>query len=484
MSKSLAHRLVERLGPEGMLKAIPHSQRERLQYEWEFWARPEQLPPDKLPNGKDWLVWLVLAGRGFGKTRLAVEWIRRFAFDHPGSRIAIVGRTASDVRGTMLEGPSGLLTISPPWFMPVHEPSKMKITWPNGSVALTFSAEEPKGLRGPQFNAAWCDELASWPMLGSEEDASKGVPFAWTQLEYGMRLPGEVPPQVVVTTTPRPVRIIRDLLKDTSVATTRGSMFDNAANLAPEYVERMRQKWDGTRLGRQELYAEVLEDIEGALWSHDMIEESRITLDDAVKIEFMRIVVAIDPSGSAKKEADEAGIVVAGVAKCPFCPGALEPHGFVIEDISGRYSPNDMGHKAIEAYYRRGADRLVAEDNFGGQLIDDLIHLIDPSIAYKSVHASRGKIVRAEPIAALYERRRVHHIGMFAKLEDELCTFTPTEPKSPGRLDALVWALTDLMIGAPYMGTTASYDSPVVTHEHGITEGERETQRRVDEICG
>lgn len=450
MGASLLELAVKKHGAEKLFASLTPEQRERLKYEWRAWARPEQLPPEGA-----WLVWLVLAGRGFGKTRLAAEWVRQYAFDNPGCRIAIIGRTASDVRGTMLEGPSGLLTISPDWFKPEHEPSKTKITWPNGSIALTFSAEEPKGLRGPQFHAAWCDELATWPMLGTEEDATRGVPFAWTQLEYTMRLP-ESRPRVVVTTTPRPVKIIRDLVKDPDAVITRGSMFDNSANLAPEFVARMRKKWDGTRLGRQELYAEVLEDVEGALWNHTMIDNLRVVEYPTLQ----RVVVALDPSGSAKKEADEAGIVVAGVGDCK-CKGVVEQHGFVLDDLSGKYSPADMGRKAIDAFKRHEADRVVAEDNFGGQIIDDLIHLIDPTVPYRAVHASRGKIVRAEPVAALYEQGRIHHVGMHAALEDELCTFTPTEPKSPGRLDALVWAFTDLMVGAPYMGSTAEYDSPM-----------------------
>lgn len=444
MSASLLERAVRKHGAEKVFGALSPQQRERLKYEWPAWARPEQLPPETR-----WLIWLVLAGRGFGKTRLAAEWVRKFAFEHPGCRIAMIGRTAGDVRTTMLEGPSGLLTISPPWFMPVHEPSKMKLTWPNGSVALHFSAEEPKGLRGPQFHAAWCDELASWPALGTEDDAEQGVPFAWTMLEFGMRLP-ESRPQVVITTTPRPVKIIRDLVKDPDSVVVRGSMFDNSANLSPEYVDRMRRKWEGTRLGRQELHAEVLEDVEGALWSYKLIDSLRVTPEQAPR-QYQRIVVAVDPAGSAKKTADETGIVVAGING---------DEGYVLEDLSDRYSPADMAKVAIKAFYDWKADRIVAEDNFGGKIIEDLIHLTDPTVPYQAVHASRGKIVRAEPVAALYERGRVHHVGMHAKLEDELCTYTPLEPKSPGRMDALVWALTNLMIGAPWMGTEASYDSP------------------------
>ena len=439
MGESLLAAALRAVGPEAVYAAIPEGAREQLRYEWRAWARPEQLPPDG-----DWLYWLIMAGRSFGKTRAGAEWVRQFAFDNPGCRIALIGRTAADVRNTMLEGPSGLLSISPPWFEPVHEPSKTKLTWPNGSVALTFSAEEPESIRGPQFHAAWCDELAAWPTYSKDNDGKPGIPRAWTQLSFVMRLP-DVRPRVCVTTTPKASKVIRALVLDAQTVVTKGSTFDNAANLAPEYIARMRSEWEGTRLGRQELYAEILDDVEGALWSHDLIDRARIKAGEEPR-DFRRIVVAVDPSGSAKAEADEAGIVCAAVAPCR-CKGREELHGFVLEDVSGRYSPADMGQKAVDLYHTRGADRLVAEDNFGGKIVEDLMRLIDRRVAYHAVHASRGKIVRAEPVAALYEQGKVHHVGAFDKLEDELCGYTPSSSTSPGRMDALVWALTDLMLG-------------------------------------
>lgn len=398
---------------------------ESLQYDWRLWARPAQLPPSG-----NWRVWLILAGRGFGKTRTGAEWVRAEVESGKAKRVALVAPTAADARDVMVEGESGILAVSPPWFRPQYEPSKRRITWPNGAMATVFTADEPERLRGPQHDRAWCDEPASWR-----------YPDAWDMLQFGLRLGDN--PLSVVTGTPKPVKLIRDLVKSPTTVITRGSTYDNAVNLAPAFLEAVKAKYEGTRLGRQELYAEVLDDVEGALWTHSLIDAARVRV---APFEFKRIVVAVDPSGSAKETADEAGIVVAATAPCR-CKGQEDLHGFVLEDRSGRYTPSDMGRTAISAYWRAKADRLVAEDNFGGKIIEDLVHLIDRRVAYRAVHASRGKIVRAEPIAALYEQGRVHHVGCFDALEDEMCTYTPIEPKSPGRLDALVWALSDLMLG-------------------------------------
>lgn len=425
MGESLIQSLVRRHGIDKVIGAIPAELHEALKYEWRAWARPEQLPPDG-----DWLLWLLLAGRGFGKSRTGAEWSREQAKALPGSHGALIGPTAADVRDVMVKA---LLVSTPSKEGLVYEPSKRLLTWANGSTATLYSAEEPDRLRGPQHHWAWVDELAAWQYADE----------VWDMLMMTMRLGAR--PRVVASTTPRPIPLIRRLLKDSGTAITRGSTFDNAANLSPNFIQSVRERYDGTRLGRQELYAEVLDDVEGALWNHTLIDSKRAKRDVIDSISFKRLVVAVDPSGSAKKEADEVGIVVAGIAECPVCGG--EVHGFVLEDLSGRYSPNDMGRKSVDAYHRWNADRLVAEDNFGGQIIADLIGLIDRTVAYRAVHASRGKIIRAEPIAALYESGRVHHVGMHAKLEDEMCTYTPVEPKSPGRLDAVVWALTDLMLG-------------------------------------
>jgi phage terminase large subunit-like protein len=427
VSKSVLQQAVDAAGAEAVFNALTPEQRAELQYIWPAWARPEQLPPLTTRDGKPWLYWLLLAGRGFGKSRTGAEWARQKAKDIPGSHGALIGPTAADTRDVMVKA---LIACSPAHEGLVYEPSKRRLAWSNGSSATLYSAEEPDRLRGPQHHWAWADELAAWQYADE----------VWDMLMMTLRL-GERP-QVVASTTPRPIAIVRRLLKDPGTIDTRGSTFDNAANLSSVFIQAVKDRYDGTRLGRQELYAEVLEDVDGALWTHEMIERSRVKAAPPLR----RIVVGVDPSGSAKKEADETGIVIAGVGDCN-CLGDVEQHGFVLQDKSGRYSPADMGKTAIDAYRTWEADRIVAEDNFGGQIIDDLIHLIDPNVPYRAVHASKGKIVRAEPIAALYERGRVHHVGMHAKMEDEICTYTPQEPKSPGRMDALVWALTDLMMG-------------------------------------
>jgi phage terminase large subunit-like protein len=358
--------------------------------------------------------------------------------------IALVARTAADVRTTMLEGPSGLLSISPPWFMPHHEASKCKLTWPNGSVALHFSAEEPKGLRGPQFHGAWCDEIAAWPMVELEE-GEKGIPNAWTQLQMGLRMPG-VRPRVVATTTPRPVALVKKLLADPGTVTTRGSTFDNAANLAPEFLSDVREQYEGTRIGRQELYAEVLLDVEGALWRADMI--TRVERAPTL----LKVTVGLDPSGSSHRKSDEAGIVTAGVGFCPCKGNPRDLHGFVLRDDSGVMSPDAWGKKAAEAYHATKADRVVGERNYGGDMVETVVRHADDHVSFVEVVAARGKAIRAAPVAALYEQGRIHHVGWFPKLEDEMTTYNPLTAKiSPGRMDALVFALTDLLV-APGVG--------------------------------
>lgn len=415
MSDSLVQQLVNRFGPDRVLESIPPERRSEFIYDWKCWARPEQQAP-----GGDWLLWLLLAGRGFGKSRTGAEWSREQAKATPGSHGALIGPTAADVRDVMVKA---LLACTPPSEGLVYEPSKRLLSWANGSTATLYSAEEPDRLRGPQHHWAWVDELAAWQYADE----------VWDMLMMTMRLGQR--PRVVASTTPRPIPLLRQLLKDPGTVITRGSTFDNAVNLSPSFIQSIRERYDGTRLGRQELYAEVLDDVEGALWTHGVIDALRVRTHP----QFRRVVVAVDPSGSAKRTADEAGIVVCGLG--------VDGHGYVLEDLSGRYSPRDMAQKACDAYHRHNADRLVAEDNFGGQIVADLIHLTDRRVAYKAVHASRGKIVRAEPVAALYEQGKVHHVGMYAQLEDEMCHYAPlTSAESPGRMDALVWAFTDLML--------------------------------------
>lgn len=394
---------------------------EAARYDWRAHARPEQLPP---PGA--WRVWLLLAGRGFGKSRTGAEWIREQAESGRAKRIALVAATASDVRDVIVEGESGILAISPPTSRPLYEPSKRRLTWPNGAIATTYSADEPDRLRGPQHDAAWCDELAAWR-----------YPDAWDQLMFGLRLGTD--PRVVVTTTPRPTALVRQLVLSASTHVTRGSTYANRANLAPAFFEQIVKRYEGTRLGRQELEAEILDDAPGALWKRPMIDDARI----AHAPDLVRVVVAVDPAVSARATSDETGVVVAGVDRAG--------HGYILEDLSGRYSPAEWAALVVDAYARHRADRIVAEANQGGALVEANIRTASPNVAVELVHATRGKAVRAEPVAALYEQRRVHHVGVLAALEDQLTGWDPTTAeRSPDRLDALVWALTSLLVdGGP-----------------------------------
>ncbi len=387
-----------------------------LLYDWPFWARPNQLPPQG-----DWRVWLLLAGRGFGKSRTGAEWVREQVESGRSRRIALVAPTAADVRDVMIEGESGLLAICPPWNMPVYESSKRRLTWPNGAIATTNSAEEPDRLRGPQHDAAWCDEVAAWR-----------YPETWDMLMFGLRL--GVDPRCVVTTTPKPIPIVRNLLKSPTTAITRGSTYENRANLAEAFFEQIVAQYEGTRLGRQELYAEVLDDVEGALWTRALIDQHRVKVAPELK----RIVVAIDPAITASDDSDETGIVVAGLG--------VDNHGYALDDLSLRASPDGWARRAVEAYHARKADRIVAEVNQGGDMVEYTIRTVDPRASIKKVHAARGKQTRAEPIVALYEQGRIHHVGVLPQLEEQMCNWVPGMD-SPDRMDAAVWAFTELMLG-------------------------------------
>lgn len=424
---SLLERALIESGAETVYASLSEEERERLRYEWRAWARPSQVAP-----AGDWRVWLILAGRGFGKSRSGAEWVREQVESGKCGRLALVARTAADVRDVIVEGESGIMSISPPWFMPVYEPSKRRLTWPNGAIATTYSADEPNSLRGPQHDGAWADEIAAW-----------NDPDAWDQLMFGLRLGQD--PRVVATTTPRPTPLVRDLVADRGTAITRGSTFDNAANLAPSALAAYRTKYEGTRLGRQELYAELLLDTPGALWSADAIHAARVRQAPPL----VRAVVGVDPSGSSHRKSDEAGIVTAGVGKCGCKGNAQDLHGFVVSDRSGVLSPESWARAAAKSFHEHRADRVVAEKNYGGDMVMTTIKLIDASVCFRDVTATRGKAVRAAPIAALYEQGRVHHVGFLPELEDQMTTWDPLNSKeSPGRMDALVWALTDLM-GSP-----------------------------------
>lgn len=411
-------RLLTSLGPE---------QLEKLRYDWRFWARPNQLPP-KLSQGKvPWRVWLLLAGRGFGKTRCGAEWVRGEVERAGVRRVALVAPTAADARDTMVLGESGLLNVCPPWNMPKYEPSKRRVVWPNGAYAMLFSADEPDRLRGLQHEIAWCDELASWQ-----------YPEAWDMLLFGLRLGKN--PRAVVTTTPKPIKLVRELLVDRRTAITKGSTFDNRDNLAEAFFDDILKKYEGTRLGRQEIYAEVLDDIPGALWTEEILSKTRVMV--APK-DLVRVVVAIDPAVSSGDNSCEHGIVVAG--RCQ------EGHAYVLEDGSLFGTPDEWARQAKHLYDKYKADLYVAEKNNGGDLVEANIRTVDPNAKIELVHASRGKVRRAEPVAALYEQGKVHHVGRFKLLEDQLCVFTSDFDVdrmgfSPDRADALVWAVTKLLV--------------------------------------
>lgn len=388
-------------------------------YDWEIWAREKQLPPD------DWgFIWLILAGRGFGKTRTGAETVRKLVETGQVERVALVAPTAGDARDVMVEGKSGILSVSRPDFMPDYQPSKRKLEWPNGAVAFTYSAEEPERLRGPEHDFAWCDELAAW----------KYPADTWDMLMFGLRLGAN--PRVIVTTTPKPIPLIRKIVGDPATHITRGSTYENEANLAPSFMQQVREKYEGTRLGRQELYAEILDDVPGALWNRGMLEELRVKEAP----ELTRVVVAIDPAVSSGENSDETGIIVAGIG--------VDGHGYILDDRTCRDTPRGWARRAINAYREYMAQRVVAEVNQGGDMVEHTLRMVDPNVPYKAVRASRGKRTRAEPVAALYEQGRVHHVGSLAQLEDQMCLFTPDNQfnESPDRVDALVWALTELIV--------------------------------------
>jgi predicted phage terminase large subunit-like protein len=415
---------------DAALNTLTRDDRDALLSSWRYnLGRDEQTAP---PG--DWRVWLLLAGRGFGKTRAGAEWVREQVTEGRARRIALVAPTAADARDVMVEGASGILAVTPDRARPLYLPSKRRIVWPNGAIATTYSAEEPDRLRGPQHDAAWCDELAAWR-----------YPDAWDMLMFGLRLGAD--PRCVVTTTPRAGRLLRRLIADPTVKVTRGTSFDNRANLAPAFFDAIVTRYRGTRLGRQELLAELLDDVPGALWSRDSLERAGVPVAPALA----RIVVAIDPAASAGDESDETGIVVAALG--------ADGHGYVLDDLSGRYAPPEWARRAITAYKSHGADRIVAEANNGGDMIEATLRVIDANVSFRAVHASRGKRVRAEPVAALYEQGRVHHVGRLTALEDQMCAFTGErgDGPSPDRVDALVWALTDLMIAQTGMGLLEYY---------------------------
>ena len=410
------------------MRSLTPEQMAELKWHWPFWARPDQVAPEG-----DWTTWLVLAGRGFGKTRMGSEWIREVANKNPGCRIALVAETAADARDVMIKGDSGLLNCDPNLSEDSWSPTNRCLTWPNGSKAWCYNATEPDQLRGPQHHFAWVDELAKFRYMQA----------TWDQLMFGLRL-GEHP-QALVTTTPQPKPLIKELVarEGKNVFVTRGSTLDNKDNLAASTVQALYDRYGGTRLGRQELEGEILGDIPGALWSHTVIDEGRISEEEAPDME--RIIVAVDPAASSHEGSDENGIVGVGLAR----DKDGYARGYVLKDASLRGTPEEWARAAVRLYRELGADRIVAEKNNGGEMVSSVIRAIDRSVPVTLVHASRGKHIRAEPISALYEQRRVHHVGRFDTLEDQMCSFSVDNLRdantgSPDRVDALVWGLSQL----------------------------------------
>ncbi len=409
---------------EGELCALP--------FLFEFWALPHQLPPEG-----DWRSWVILGGRGAGKTRAGAEWVRSQVegakpLDRGHARrVALVGETYDQVREVMIKGDSGILACSPPDRRPVWKASERKLIWDNGAEAQVFSAQDPEGLRGPQFDAAWVDELAKW----------KKAEETWDMLQFALRL-GERP-QVCVTTTPRNVAVLKDLLAAESTVTTHAPTEANRANLAAGFLKEVRARYAGTRLGRQELDGVLVSEAEGALWTGTMLEAAHVLEVPALD----RVVVALDPAVSGGAGADACGIVVAGVQM----QGPPQDwRAWVLEDctVQGK-GPLGWARAAVAAMERHGAERLVAEVNQGGRLVEEVLRQVDPLVPYRAVHASRGKVARAEPVAALYEQGRVRHAAGLGDLEDQMCLMTLRGFEgsgSPDRVDALVWALHELMI--------------------------------------
>ncbi len=418
---------------EALLAGLSPMELEHLFHDWMMWAREDQLPP-----ASDWTTWLLLGGRGAGKTRAGAEWIKAIALGRspatmpPVGRIALVGETQADVRDVMIEGVSGILSVHRRSERPTWRPSLRRLEWPNGTIAQAFSSEDPESLRGPQFGAAWADEIAKW----------RHAEGCWDMLQFGLRLGNR--PRQMATTTPRPIPLIRRLLAEPGTIVTRASTKANAFNLAPRFLDAVVGRYNGTRLGRQELGGELIDDRPDALFERDAIDRQRIDQPPPLT----RIVVAVDPPATSTKTADACGIVAAGTGE----DGLV----YVIADHSIQGArPADWAARAVGLYHALDADCLIAEVNQGGDMVASVIGEVDRTVPVKSVRATRGKYVRAEPVAALYSQGRVRHAGTFAALEDEMCDFGPgglSSGRSPDRLDALVWAVAALVLegrGAP-----------------------------------
>lgn len=413
--------LLPELQRQKILNELTEEKAAALLYDWQFWARSNQVQPEG-----DWTYWLLLAGRGFGKTRTGAETVRAWVED--GYMLGhLVAPTAGDARDVMIQGESGLLNCFPPGKRPLYEPSKRLITFHTGAICRVFSADEPERLRGPQCQFFWADELCSWRFAQE----------AWDNLEFGFRLGDRI--RGVITTTPKPTKTLKELIKDPATVITRGSSHDNRPNLAPKWFKSVISKKEGTRLGRQEIYAEVLEDTPGALWTVKLIEATRLKYSEIRWDRIIRVVIAVDPAVTAADDSDETGIIVLALT--------MSHHILVMEDLTCKESPLGWAKIVKAAYVSKGADRVIAEVNNGGDLVEANIRMVAPNIPFRAVRATRGKYVRAEPAAALYEQGRVHHVGNFPQLEEQMCSWIPgSKEKSPDRMDALVWGCYELLI--------------------------------------
>jgi predicted phage terminase large subunit-like protein len=418
------HKLLNRLKAEKKRREV-----EKRGYDWQLQARPQQRIP-----GSDWRIWLILAGRGFGKTRTGAETVRWWATQGLYQRICLLANTFDDGRKVMIEGPSGLLSVSPEVEQIRYQASRREVSWPGGTKAFLYSAQSPHQLRGPQFDAVWIDELAKFP----------NVAEVWDQLMFSLRLGSA--PRILITTTPRPLGFLKELMARDDVYITTGTTFENAENLAPGYLDMLKQTYLHTRLGLQEIEGKYLEEAKSdALWGEELLSYS---LWSGPPPPLKRIVVAIDPATTHRPNSDETGIIVAGLDE--------SGKAYVLEDLSGKFSATQWGLRAVEAYHRHKADRILAEVNNGGDLVEKLIHSLDPSVAFKAVRATRGKSLRAEPVVALYEQKKVFHLKHFPKLVEQMLTYTPRCSASPDRLDALVWAVTELCLGKDKASRVAS----------------------------
>jgi phage terminase large subunit-like protein len=402
--------------------SIPKSQKQKaelealvyeLEHRWDYVGRANQ----QEPQGK-WDVWALIAGRGFGKTRTGSEIVRKWSNEVPS--ILLIGATSTDMRDIMIDGPSGILATSHKNNYPLYEPSKLRLTWKSGCVCLLRSADEPDRIRGVEAYRAWLDEFAAW---NYPQDA-------WDMITMAVRI-GDT--KKLITTTPRRLNVLKKIVAYPGTIITRGSTYDNIDNLSEAFRQTIIERYEGTRIGRQEIYAEILDDTEGALWKQDLIDKNRVKVAPELK----RIVVAVDPAVTSKPESDETGIIISGKG--------IDGHVYVLFDSSGKFTPHQWAQRSVTCYENYRADRIVAEVNNGGDLVETNIRMFNPDVPFKSVYASRGKVIRAEPIVALYEQGKVHHVGTHDKLEEQMTTWDPEKDKSPDRVDALVWGIADLM---------------------------------------